>query len=148
MPTDLVIVFSLSIVFTWFGQAVPSKARNAFDKRKPNIVGLILPALIMILYSGLRNNIGDTVYYVHTYNLLEESGAVMPVWGQKAYLFELIQYYFVKSGADYSSFVMMSAIVTIVPFILVFYKYSEALAFSRRNSGHRRNNTDRIQKAY
>jgi len=124
MPTDLVIVFSLSMVFTWFGQAVPSKARNALDRRKPNLVGLILPALIMILYSGLRNNIGDTVYYVHTYGLLEESGAAMPAWGDKAYLFELIQYLFIKSGADYSSFVMMSTIVTIVPFMLVFYNYS------------------------
>ncbi len=124
MPTDLVIVFSLSMVFTWFGQAVPSRARNALDKRKPNIIGLIIPALIMILYSGLRNNIGDTIYYVHTYGLLEESGAVMPVWGQKAYLFELIQYFFVRSGAKYSSFIMMSAIVTIVPFLLVFYNYS------------------------
>lgn len=112
------------MVFTWFGQAVPGRARNAFDRRKPNIIGLIVPTLVMILYSGLRNNIGDTVYYVHTYGLLEESGAVMPVWGQKAYLFELIQYWFVKSGAESSSFIMMSAIVTIIPFALVFYNYS------------------------
>jgi transmembrane protein EpsG len=78
----------------------------------------------MILYSGLRNNVGDTIDYVHTYGLIEESGAVMPVWGQKAYLFELIQYLFIKSGAEYTSFIMMSAIVTIIPFILVFYNYS------------------------
>ena len=124
MPTDLVVVFSLSMLFTWFGQAVSGRKRNALDKRKPNIIGLILPALIMILYSGLRNNIGDTIYYVHTYGLIEESGAVMPVWGQKAYLFELIQYLFIKSGAEYTSFIMMSAIVTIIPFMLVFYNYS------------------------
>ncbi len=124
MPTDLVVVFTLSMLFTWFGQAVPSKARNALDKRKPNLIGLVVPALIMILYAGLRNNIGDTIYYVHTYHLLEESGAAMPVWGQKAFLFELIQYFFIKSGAEYSSFVMMSSIVTIVPFVFVIYNYA------------------------
>lgn len=124
MPTDLVVVFSLSMVFTWFGQAFPSRARNALDKRKPNLIGLIVPTLIMILYSGLRNNIGDTVYYIHTYGLLEESGAVMPVWGQKGYLFELIQYYFLKSGADYSLLIMTSTIITIIPFMLVFYNYA------------------------
>lgn len=124
MPTDLVVVFTLSMLCTWFGQAIPGRKRNALDKRKPNIIGLILPALIMILYSGLRNNIGDTIFYVHTYGLIEESGAVMPVWGQKAYLFELIQYLFIKSGADYSSFIMMSSIITIIPFMLVFYNYS------------------------
>lgn len=124
MPTDLVVVFTLSMLFTWFGQAVPGRKRNALDKRKPNIIGLILPALIMILYSGLRNNIGDTVYYVHTYGILEESGAVMPSWGQKGYLFELIQYYFIQSGADYSLLIMISTIVTIVPFMFVFYNYS------------------------
>lgn len=124
MPTDLVVVFTLSMLFTWFSQAVPSRARNILDKRKPNILGLIVPALVMILYSGLRNNIGDTIYYVHTYHLLEESGGVMPVWGQKAFLFELIQYWFIQSGAEYSSFIMMSSIVTIVPFIFVIYNYS------------------------
>lgn len=124
MTTDLVVVFSLSMLFTWFGQAVPSKARNALDKRKPNILGLIVPALVMILYSGLRNNIGDTIYYVHTYHLLEESGGVMPVWGQKAFLFELIQYWFIQSGAEYSTFIMITAIATLVPFFLVFYNYS------------------------
>ncbi len=124
MPTDLVIVFSLSMVFTWFGQAIPGIARNALDKRKPNIVGLIVPALIMILYSGLRNNIGDTIYYVHTYHLLEENGATLPVWGQKAYLFEMFQYFLVKSGAESSALIMISAIVTIVPFMMVFYNYS------------------------
>lgn len=124
MPTDLVVVFSLSMVFTWFGQAIPGLARNALDKRKPNIVGLIIPALIMILYSGLRNNIGDTIYYVHTYHLLEENGATMPVWGQKAYLFEMLQYLLVKSGAESSALIMIGTIVTIVPFMMVFYNYS------------------------
>lgn len=124
MPTDLVVVFSLSMLFTWFGQAVSGRARNALDKRKPNIVGFIVPTLIIVLYSGLRNNIGDTVYYIHTYHLLEENGATMPVWGQKAYLFELIQYLLVKSGAESSALIMISAIATIIPFMMVFYNYS------------------------
>ncbi len=124
MPTDLIVVFCISMLGTWFGQAVPSKTHNLLGKRKPNLIGFLIPAAVMILYSGLRSNIGDTVYYIHTYGLLEENGAAMPKWGDKAYLFELIQYYFVKSGAEYSSFIMMSAIVTIVPFMLVFYNYS------------------------
>ena len=124
MPTDLVVVFTLCMLFAWLGQAFPGRAQNRLSKRKPNLIGLVIPALVMILYSGLRNNIGDTVYYIHTYHLLEDSGAVMPVWGQKAYLFVLIQYWFIKSGLEYSSFIMTAAIVTIVPFIFVFYNYS------------------------
>ena len=124
MPTDLIIVFCTSMLGAWFGQAVPSKRRNALGKMKPNILGFIIPATIMILYSGLRNNIGDTVYYVHSYNLLEEGGAVMPKWGDKAFLFEMLQYLLIKSGADYSALIMIATIVTIIPFMWVFYNYS------------------------
>lgn len=130
MPTDLVVVFSLSMLFTWFGQAVPGRTKNALDKRRPNIVGLVVSTLIIVLYSGLRNNIGDTVYYIHTYHLLEENGATMPVWGQKAYLFELLQYLLVKSGAESSVLIMIGTIVTIIPFMMVFYNYSADYSLS------------------
>lgn len=130
MPTDLVVVFCISMIGAFFGQAVPGRQRNALGKLKPNILAFIIPALVMILYSGLRNNIGDTIYYVHTYHLIEEAGAVKPVWGQKAYLFEMLQYLFIKSGLEYSAFIMTSSIITIFSFMWLFYNFSANYALS------------------
>lgn len=130
MPTDLVVVFCISMLSAFFGQAVPGRHRNALGKLKPNIIAFIIPTVIMILYSGLRNNIGDTIYYVHTYHLIEEAGAVKPVWGQKAYLFEMFQYLLIKFGFEYSTFIMISSIVTIFSFMLLFYNFSVNYALS------------------
>ncbi len=130
MPTDLVVVFCISMLGAFFGQAVPGRRKNALGKLKPNIIAFIIPTLVMILYAGLRNNIGDTIYYVHTYHLLEENGAVKPTLGQNAYLFELIQYQLVKSGIDYSVFIMATSIITIFSFMMLFYNFSVNYALS------------------
>ena len=130
MPTDLVVVFCISMLGAFFGQAVPGKRKNAFGKFKPNILGFIIPATVMILYSGLRNNIGDTIYYVHTYHLLEEGDLVMPTWGQKAYLFEMLQYLLIKSGLEYSAFIMISSIAALFPMMWLFYNYSADYSLS------------------
>ncbi len=124
MPTDLVVVFCISMLGAWLGQAFPSRSYNVLGKRKPNLIGFFVPATVMILYVGLRNNIGDTVYYVHTYNLLSENGAPMPSWGDKDFLFEFLQRSLINSGAEYSTFIMISAILTIIPFLIVLYNFS------------------------
>ncbi len=130
MPTDLVVVFSISMLGAIFGQAVPGRQKNALGKFKPNILGFIIPATVMILYSGLRNNIGDTIYYVHTYHLLEDAGGVKPVWGNSAYLFELFQYLLIKSGFEYTTFIMLCSAFTLFSFMLLFYNYSANYVFA------------------
>lgn len=130
MPTDLVVVFCISMISAFFGQAVPGRRKNALGKLKPNIFAFIIPALVMILYAGLRNNIGDTIYYVHTYHLLEDGDAVKPVFGQSAYLFEMFQYLLIKDGVEYSTLIMISSVITIFSFMLLFYNFSVHYAFS------------------
>lgn len=130
MPTDLVVVFCISMLGAFFGQAVPARRKNALGKLKPNILAFIVPSLVMILYAGLRNNIGDTIYYVHTYHLLEDGAAVKPVFGQSAYLFEMFQYLLIKNGVEYSTFIMISSVLTIYSFMLLFYNFSAHYALS------------------
>ncbi len=130
MPTDLVVVFCISMLGAFFGQAIPGRRKNALGKLKPNIIAFIIPTLVMILYAGLRNNIGDTIYYVHTYHLIEEAGAAKPTFGQSAYLFEMLQYLFIKADIEYSSFIMVSSVITIFSFMLLFYNYSANYALS------------------
>lgn len=130
MTTDLITVFCLSILFSWFGQAFPGKKRNALGRFKPNLLGLIIPAAVIILYSGLRKSIGDTGYYIHTFNLDAENNLPAPNIGDESYLFMLFQYILHQMNADYSVFVMICSIITLVPMIWIFYKYSANYSFS------------------
>ena len=124
MTTDLLTVFIISMGGALFGQMVPSRGRNLWGKRRGNLLGLLISCTVVVLYAGLRSNIGDTFYYLHIYNLTEEAGAVMPVWGTKAYLFELFQYWLHNIGADKGAFVMITTIISTVPMFWVFYKYA------------------------
>lgn len=130
MTPTLIMVFSISMLGAWFGQAVPSRTYNALGRRRPNILGVLITLAAAVLFSGLRNNIGDTVYYIHTYNLDAENGMKMPVIGDKAFLFQLFQYILHQAEADPSVFIMICSIVTLVPMIWLFYKYSADYSLS------------------
>ena len=130
MTTSLLIVFGISMLGAWFGQSVPSKKYNVLGKRQPNIIGVLIIMAVTILFSGLRNNIGDTVYYIHTYNLDTENGMAMPAFGDKAFLFQLFQYVLHQLNAEPSTFVMICSIITLVPMIWLFYKYSADFSLS------------------
>lgn len=124
MTTTLITVFLISMFGAWFGQAVPSRSCNMLGKRKPNIIGVLITLTVIVLFSGLRNNIGDTVYYIHTYNLDTENGMKLPAIGDKAYLFQLFQYFLHQIDAEPSTFIMICSILTLVPIIWLFYNYS------------------------
>lgn len=124
MTTDLIVVFSLSMLFSWLGQTFPGRSKNALGKFKPNLLGFIIPAAIIILYSGLRKSIGDTGYYIHTYELDAEKILTAPKITDSSYLFTLFQYLLHQIEADYSVFIMISSIVTLLPLMWTFYKFS------------------------
>ncbi len=124
MTPTLLTVFAISMLGAWFGQASPSRTYNVLGKRQPNLIGVFITLITVVLFSGLRNNIGDTVYYLHTYNLDTENGMDLPAIGDKAYLFQLFQYFLHQANAEPSVFIMICSILTLVPMIWLFYKYS------------------------
>ena len=124
MTTDLIVVFSLSMLFSWLGQTFPGRSKNALGKFKPNLLGFIIPTTVVILYSGLRKNIGDTGYYIHTYEMDAEKFLTAPKPGDSSYLFALLQYQLHQIDADYSVLIMISSIITLLPLMWVFYKFS------------------------
>ncbi len=124
MTTSMMTVFFLSIAFAWFGDTVPSDKLNSWNKNKPNMIGFILAAMVMVLYVGLRNNVGDTVFYTHLWDLRIEAGNPKPTLSEPSYLFEYLQYFIAKVGGDCSVYIMITAILTLVPVVFVFRNYA------------------------
>lgn len=126
MTTDLMTVFAISMLGAWFGMTAPSRSRTLWNTPKPNLLGFLIPCVVMILYAGLRNTIGDTSYYIHMLEVLEENGNPLPVWGGSSFLFSAFQYLSIVFGGENSShlFIMVSSLLTYIPVFLIFRKYS------------------------
>ncbi len=124
MTTSLLTVFILSLMGAWFGKSVPSLGYTLWGTRKPNIIGLFATGAVMILFSGLRKTIGDTYYYIHMFELAEQAGNPIPVIGSDNFLFEFLQYWIRAAGGESEAFIMISAILTLVPVLLTFRKHA------------------------
>lgn len=124
MTTSFLTVFILSLMGAWFGKSVPSLSYTAWGTRKPNIIGLFITGVVMILFSGLRRTIGDTYYYIHAFELAEQAGNPMPEFGADNFLFAFLQYWIRAAGGKSEAFIMITAIMTLVPVLLTFRKYA------------------------
>ena len=124
MTTSLLTVFILSLMGAWFGKSVPSLGYTAWGTRKPNVIGLFITGAVMILFSGLRRTIGDTYYYIHAFELAEQAGNPMPEFGADNFLFAFLQYWIRVAGGKAETFIMITAIMTLVPVLLTFRKYA------------------------
>ena len=60
---NLAIVFFLTLMARYFAVPAPFGQMTA----RPNKLLLFVAGACLILVSGLRNNIGDTFYYMHAY---------------------------------------------------------------------------------
>ena len=124
MTTTFISVFLISMIGAWFGTAAPSRSRTLWNTGKPNLVGFLVPCVVMILFAGLRRTIGDTFYYMHMVEIFAENGNPIPVWGEGTYLFSWLMYIILDLGGDPSTFIMVTSVLCYVPIFLVFRKYS------------------------
>lgn len=124
MTTSLLTVFILSLMGAWFGKSVPSLGYTAWGTRKPNVIGLFITGFVMIAFSGLRRTIGDTFYYIHMFELAEQAGNPVPNLGADNFLFEYLMYWIRAVGGKSEAFIMITAIMTLVPVLLTFRKFA------------------------
>ncbi|MBQ9551814.1 MAG: EpsG family protein [Clostridia bacterium] len=127
MTTDLLTVFLFSYFTAALSQRVPSLGYNIWGKPKANLLVALIPTAIMLVFSALRNNIGDTYYYTYAYDLAVETGIAPPTFGSKAFLFYYMRYLLQKSGFESHSLVTVCAILIIIP--LMFFLRDYAFSF-------------------
>ena len=124
MTTTLLTVFFLSYFSAVLSQRVPSLGHNVWGRQKANLLIAAIPALIMLLYSMLRKNIGDTYYYTYSFDLKAEAGFTKPVFGSKAFLFEYMQYLLDKGGFESHALVTLCSLMIIIPLMLFLREYA------------------------
>ena len=114
-----------SFLIALFARMMPTRRLNPFGEPIPNVIGFLIPAAAFGIFSGLRNNMGDTFFYIHSYVLLDPA-EMEPVHFklEGGIMYPLIQYYCRLHTPDPYLLLMITALIACVPVVYIIYKYS------------------------
>ncbi|NIK76103.1 transmembrane protein EpsG [Paenibacillus castaneae] len=121
---NLIVVF----LFAWVARfySVPVRIGPKFPH--PNKILAGAAAVTLILVSGLRNNIGDTVFYIHSYEV--DKYDLESILRRKDIGFGLLQMLLKRISDDPQILLFTTALVTNLLIVIVMYKYSRMLELS------------------
>ena len=114
-----------SFLIAFFARLMPSRRLNPFAEPVPNIFGFLLPAAAFGIFSGLRNNMGDTFFYVYSYRLLDkETMDPVPFRISGGIMYPFLQSWCRMRSDEPHELIMITALIACVPIVYVIYKYS------------------------
>ncbi|WP_318505215.1 EpsG family protein [Bacillus sp. T3] len=122
---NLAIVFIFSFLARFL--AAPNNNMENIPIR-PNILFLFGAMISLVLVSGLRNNIGDTYFYMHIYEMNEFTWEY--IHSQKDFGFGIFQKILKNYSDDPQILLVTTAFLTNVLIILVLRKYSRIFELS------------------
>ncbi|MFT4412593.1 EpsG family protein [Fredinandcohnia humi] len=125
---NLIIVFIFAFLSRYFSTNVVLNGSGSLVKMQPNKFLALLSIVPFILVSGLRNNIGDTPFYKHTYTINEFTWEYIK--HQDDIGFGILQMILKKYSNDPQILILTTALFTNLLIILVFYKYSKIVELS------------------
>ena len=112
-----------------FCRRYPLNRLGGIGQPLPNPLSLVLCILAFVPFAGLRSNTGDTVYYIHDFELIQPDGKIdyFPEGGSLYQLFfEIVK----ETADDYHWLLFITAIITYVPVLYILYKYSHPFEMS------------------
>ena len=117
------VVTVLCWALAMFCRSRPINKLGGLGQPLPHPMSLIVPILLYVPFAGLRNEAGDTFYYIHDFELVEPNGKIDYEFGGGTLynlLFEIIKELF----NDYQILIFITAIISLVPVLFILYKYS------------------------
>lgn len=118
------IVYITSFFSRYFSRPVLGKAPFV----KPNLLFAFLSMACLIIISGLRDDIGDTFFYMHSYKLM--SGNLSHVKFDGSYLFNLYQALLHQFSSDPQLLIFVTALITNALIVFTLVKYSRMIELS------------------
>lgn len=127
-----ILLLSLLVVFlcAWMARYFSVSITGDFGYRKvqPNKLMAAAAAISLVLVSGLRNNIGDTVFYMHAYKI--NTFTWETIFQSKDYGFGILQMLLKQVSEDPQILIFVTALVTNIIIVIVFYKHSRLFEIS------------------
>lgn len=123
---NLAVVYIFSSLARYF--AKPIIIDSIFVQSKPNKFLVFFTMITLVLVSGLRNNIGDTFFYMHSYKNTTFN------WEQikegKDIGFNIFQMILQQFSRDPQILLLVTALITNALIVFVLYKYTKIFELS------------------
>lgn len=126
--TIMWINLSLVYVFSFLSRYFSNPIDVNFNFIKPNRFYMYLVVITLVLVSGLRNNIGDTYFYMHSYKTNTLTWDKIDFSGD--FGFNIMQMFLQKLSADPQILILTTAIITNVLIVIVLCRYSRIIELS------------------
>lgn len=119
------VIVAGSFLIALFARMMPSRRLNTFGEPIPNPFGFVIPAAAFGIFSGLRNNMGDTFFYVYSYQLMDKE-TMDPIHFSftGGIMYPLIQYWCRLRSDEPHQLIMVTALIACIPIVYIIYKYS------------------------
>ena len=119
------IVFFSSFMARYFSKPL----HDGITYVKPNKLLIFISMFSLVMVSGLRNNIGDTYFYMHSYTLLEDQG-LSDIKFEGDFGFNIFQLLLYQISDDPQLLIFTTALITNVLIVITLYKYSRMIELS------------------
>lgn len=120
----LMMSFSLALIARYYAMADLSAAIRI----KPNRLMVMTTAAMLALVAGLRNNIGDTFFYMHSY--VTDDYSLYSIVERKDIAFGLYQKLLKTWSDDPQLLILVTACITNLLIVMVLYKYARLFELS------------------
>jgi transmembrane protein EpsG len=124
MWLNLSLVYLFSFCARYFSNPIPNQSNII----KPNSILVILGVTVLAIVSGLRKNIGDTFFYMHSYELSPITWSDIDF--KEDFGFNILQMLLQKISGDAQLLILVTGIITNVLIVFVLYKYSRIFELS------------------
>lgn len=126
--TILWLTLGLVYLFGFYARYFAKPVGPAYEFVKPNMLWASLAGILLVLVSGLRNNIGDTYYYMHSYRTVRYNWEIIS--SQKDIGFNIFQMYLQKISYDPQILIFTVALITYILIAIILYQYSRLFELS------------------
>lgn len=126
--TVMWINLSLVYFFSFFSRYYSRPFPNSVTNIKPNLLFAFLVICTLVIVSGLRNNIGDTGFYMLSYKNTTFSWESIDYSGD--FGFNILQLLLQKIAPDPQILIITTAIITNLLIVIGLYKYSRLFELS------------------
>lgn len=123
---NLVVVYLASYFSRHIAKPVPTGYGQLWMKPNQWLTAIVMVTFALI--AGLRNNIGDTVFYIHSYRISNFTWA--EVMAEKDIGFGILQMILKSITDNPQPLIFITALVTNVLIVYVLYKYSKLFELS------------------
>lgn len=111
-------------------RSFPLKAQGGLGQPLPNPIAAIFPIAFYVSFAGLRRTIGDTYFYMYSFQGMPDENEVSLSMITEGRMYEFIQNIIRNHTDDPQVLILICAIIALVPPLLIFYFYSSPFELS------------------